>query len=85
MGEIAEKPLQHRESTLRRTLKLLICFPLLLFILYGCRSIFIKMPKPLPVKETETILRPLTADEQAALRWLDHVLGPLSEAEERKW
>ncbi|MBO4647186.1 MAG: hypothetical protein J5806_03415 [Lentisphaeria bacterium] len=85
MDEITEKPLRHRGKRLRRVLLLLVCFPLLLFILYGCRSIFIKAPKPLEVKETETVLRPLTADEQAALRWLDHVLGPLSEAEERKW
>ena len=85
MDEIAEKPLRRRKNRLRRALKLLIGVPLLLLILYGCRSIFIKTPKPLPAKETETASRPLTADEQAALRWLDHVLGPLSEAEERKW
>ena len=28
---------------------------------------------------------PLSADEQAALRWLDHVTGPLSAAEEKDW
>ena len=86
MDEIVEKPWR-RCNRLRLILKLLIGLPLLLFILYGCRSIFLKAPEPLPlpVKVTETALRPLTADEQAALRWLDHVLGPLSEAEERKW
>ena len=30
-------------------------------------------------------LPPLSEDEQAALRWLDHVLGPLPAAEEKEW
>ena len=86
MDEIAEKPVRHRGKRLRRTLILLLCIPLLLFILYGCRRIFHEAPKPLPVKESaKTAPRPLTEDEQAALRWLDHVMGPLPEAEERKW
>lgn len=68
------------------TLKLLICIILLLFLLYGCHRLLRKAPKPLPVSEpTKTVLRPLTADELAALSWLDHVLGPLSESEEREW
>ena len=29
--------------------------------------------------------KPLDADERAALRWLDHVTGPLSAAEEKDW
>ena len=80
MDGIAEKP--RRGSWLRRALMLSVCIPLLLLISYG----FTEAPKPLPVKETTAApARPLTEDEQAALRWLDHVLGPLPEAEERKW
>ena len=30
-------------------------------------------------------VKPLSPDEQAALRWLDHVTGPLSDAEEKEW
>ena len=74
------------KNRLRRVLMLSAGIPLLLFILYGCRSICITAPKPLPVKARPvTAPAPLTADELAALRWLDHVLGPLPEAEERKW
>ena len=29
--------------------------------------------------------RPFTAEEQMALKWLEHVTGPLSEADEKKW
>ena len=80
MDGIAEKT--RRGSWLRRLLMLSVCIPLLLLISYG----FTEAPKPLPVKETAAApARPLTEDEQAALRWLDHVLGPLPEAEERKW
>jgi len=85
MDEIAEKP-PRRSGRRRLALKLLLCVPLLLFIVYGCRCIFLGVPKPLPVREQEKAApKPLTEDEQAALRWLDHVLKPLPEAEERKW
>ena len=30
-------------------------------------------------------LQPLSADEQSALCWLDHVMGPLSPEEEKEW
>ena len=74
------------KKRLRCVLMLSAGIPLLLFILYGCRSICITAPEPLPVKARPVTARvPLTADELAALRWLDHVLGPLPEAEERKW
>ena len=66
----------------RQVLKLLFCFALLFFV-YGRVS---WAAEPLPVKEkAEVTLRPLTEDEQAALRWLDYVTGPLSEADEREW
>ena len=53
-------------------LKLLICIILLLFLLYGCHRLLRKAPKPLPVSEpTETVLRPLTADELAAVAGVD--------------
>ena len=82
MDEITEKPLQHRGRQLRRVLILIVCIPLILLTLYG----FTEAPKTLSVTTPQpTALRPLTEDEQAALRWLDHVLSPLPEAEERKW
>ena len=31
------------------------------------------------------VLKPLSPDEQSALRWLDHVTGPLSDTEEKEW
>ena len=86
MSEIAEKPARQRGSRMRRTLELLLCFSLLLAILYGCRRIFTAAPDPLPSPPvTAAAALPLSADEQAALRWLDHVLGPLPEAEEKEW
>ncbi len=50
----------------------------------GCRS------TPIPSVQESSIAvekntQPLTADEQAALRWLDHVMGPLSAEEEKDW
>ena len=39
-----------------------------------------------PVAERPAVAaEPLCADEQAALRWLDHVTGPLPAAEEKDW
>ena len=85
MDEIAEKP-PRQGGGRRLALKLLLCVPLLLFIVYGCRCIFLGTPKPLPVEtKAATAPKPLAEDERAALRWLDHVLKPLPEAEERKW
>ncbi len=70
----------------RRIAKGLLCIPLALLLLYGCRSLFLTSPKPLPDAVTaKASLSPLVADEEAALRWLDHVLGPLPEAEEKEW
>ena len=81
-----EKSTPRRRTGLRVALKVLLCVPLLLFILYGCRQIFLEAPRPLPVKKRPADApKPLTEEELAALRWLDHVLGPLPEAEERKW
>ncbi|MBQ6598711.1 MAG: hypothetical protein IJH79_14255, partial [Lentisphaeria bacterium] len=86
MDEITEKPLRTRGRHLLRGLTVLACLPLLLCILYGCRRILLEPPKPLPVQaKAETALKPLTTDEQAALRWLDHVLAPQPKEEERKW
>lgn len=40
----------------------------------------------LPVeKVAPRVLRPLSEDEQAALRWLDHIMGPLPAKEEKEW
>ena len=79
-------PSRRGGNRLRRALIVCACVPLLLIVLYGCRRIFLGVPEPLPVREAaETALRPLTADELSALNWLDHVLGPLPEAEEREW
>lgn len=86
MEDFAEKPLRHRGHRLRRILLLSVSVPLLLLILYGCRCIFHVEPQPLAIKEpAPAVLNPLTADEQDALRWLDHALGPLPEEEEQKW
>lgn len=86
MDENMEKPLRTRGKHLRRVLTVLVCIPLLLCILYGCRRILLEPPKPLSVQaKTATVPKPLTADEQAALRWLDHVLAPLPKEEEQKW
>ena len=83
MGDCAEKRRRNRRG---RAVKLLICLPLVFLVVYGCRLIFPEAPKPLPVGErTAEPLRPLTEDERAALRWLDHVLGPLPKAEEQAW
>ena len=30
-------------------------------------------------------MKPLSEDEQAALRWLDHIMGPLPPEEEKEW
>ena len=85
MGEISKKP-PRRGCRWNLALKLLLGVPLLLCIVYGCRRIFLGAPKPLPLREKEKVApKPLTEDERAALRWLDHVLRPLPEAEERKW
>ena len=48
MSEIAAKPARQRGSRRRRALKLLLCFSLLLGVLYGCRRIFCAVPDPLP-------------------------------------
>lgn len=40
---------------------------------------------PAEIVEESKGLRPLSADEEAALRWLDHIAGPLPEAEEKEW
>ena len=32
-----------------------------------------------------SVPKPLSSDEQAALRWLEHVTGPLSASEEKEW
>lgn len=37
------------------------------------------------VVKTEQLGLPLSEDEQAALRWLDHISGTLPEAEEKEW
>ena len=69
-----------------RALKLLISFVLLSGILYGGGRLLPAAPKPSPVKAAAVAApHPLTADEQAALRWLDHVSGPLPDAEEKEW
>ena len=45
----------------------------------------------LPIQKSATHVakakkvKPLTEDEQAALRWLDHLMGPLSPEEEKEW
>ena len=86
MDEQMKKTLPTRGKHLCRALTVLFCIPLFLGILYGCRCILLEPPKPLPGQtKAETALKPLTADEQAALRWLDHVLGPLTKEEEQKW
>ena len=60
-----------------------VCLSLLFFV--HCGGV-IFAAEPLPVGgKMEVALLPLTEDERAALRWLDYVTGPLSEAEERKW
>ena len=38
-----------------------------------------------PAQPVQREARPLSTDEQAALRWLDHVTGPLAAEEEREW
>lgn len=55
-------------------------------IFYGCRSTPKTYAKILPshtaiAKNTQ----PLSEDEQAALRWLDHIMGPLPPEEEKDW
>ena len=48
-------------------------------------------PSPADIMKTEPVVadqpepRPLSSDELAALAWLEHVTGPLDEAEEREW
>ena len=52
---------ERAKKRLRRVLLLLAGIPVLLFILYGCRSICTSAPKPLLVKERAvTALAPLT-------------------------
>jgi len=86
MDGFAEKRLPPRKHRLRHVLEVLVGITLLLLILYGCRLIFLGAPRPLPVEaKPPAVLRPLTSDEQAALRWLDHILQPLPEQEERQW
>lgn len=86
MTDIPEEPQPRRVSRLRRVLMLLAVIPLFLFVMYGCRSICCRAPEPLPSQtKVSSVPAPLTADEQAALRWLDHVLGPLPKAEETRW
>ena len=86
MTEAAETLPRHRGRRLRCALALSACVALFLLVLYGCRGVCLRTPAPLPVEEKSGVVRsPLTADEHAALRWLDHVLGPLPEAEERGW
>jgi len=76
MGEIAEQSPGQRGLGRWRALRLLICLALLFGILHGGRRVLLAAAvEP----------HPLTADEQAALRWLDHVSGPLPEAEEKAW
>ena len=60
-----------------------VCLFLLFFV--HCGGV-IFAAEPLPVNgKTQVSLPPLTEDERAALRWLDYVTGPLSDAEEREW
>ena len=87
MAESPSRDVPQKRAGLGRCVaKILLCIPLVLLLLYGCRSLFLTSPKPLPSAETtKDSLPPLVADEEAALRWLDHVLGPLSAAEEKDW
>lgn len=73
----------------------LICFFLLPLALCACGGTALEeepMESSLSVREAEeeekvaaAVPKPLTEDEQAALRWLDHVLGPLPDGEEQDW
>ena len=86
-----------KNNPVKRKLKQLVFFFLLSLTLCGCRSVSLDaselQPDPAGAEAVGTrtsgldgiALSPLTEDEQAALRWLDHVLGPLPEEEEQKW
>ena len=51
----------------------------------GCRSTKIPSVQQTPSVAMEKTMPPLSEDEQAALRWLDHIMGPLSPEEEKEW
>ena len=53
---------------------------------YGCLSTRYSSARELPPEIAEQKeMYPLSEDEQAALRWLDHIMGPLSAEEEKEW
>uniref|UniRef100_UPI0025A1A7CC hypothetical protein n=1 Tax=Klebsiella pneumoniae TaxID=573 RepID=UPI0025A1A7CC len=51
----------------------------------GCHSTPILSVKESPSIAMGKNTQPLTEDEQAALRWLDHIMGPMSPEEEKEW
>ncbi len=53
---------------------------------YGCLSTRYSSAREYPSEIAEQKeMPPLSEDEQAALRWLDHIMGPLSAEEEKEW
>ncbi|MBQ6470766.1 MAG: hypothetical protein IJJ33_02170, partial [Victivallales bacterium] len=68
----------------RMTVLRLTLFGLLVF---GCRTAFLTDPNGLDMtgQGRVNLLRPLSEDEQAALRWLDYIMGPLPAEEEKEW
>ena len=67
-------------------LALVVALTLCCGVYYGCRTMRPRSTNALASENiSEPQMKPLTEDEQAALRWLDHIMGPLSAAEEKDW
>ena len=52
---------------------------------YGCRSASLPATGNSSLAAVAQEMHPLSEDEQAALRWLDYIMGPLPAAEEKEW